>query len=185
MPLGLKRNATELVAHDPEWEKQAEQTMQRLWSIFGPMAKDIQHIGSTAIQSIKAKPILDIAVAIEDFASFERLIPELEKNGFSYRGWFIFECITVLNVYEELASGDRVTTHHIHVVKHGSSEWNNHIAFRDYLNAHPSAAKAYEAIKMKLASEYPHDEGRKKYNDGKNAFILQTLSDAALWFEQS
>jgi len=110
---------------------------------------------------------------------------ELGSNGFSYRGWFLVERITVLNVYEELKSGEKVTTHHIHIVKVDSSDWNNHINFRDYLNAHPSIAKAYEAIKVKLASEHPYDEDRKKYNDGKNDFINQTLKYAAEWLRQS
>ncbi|MEO1769878.1 GrpB family protein [Candidatus Enterococcus ferrettii] len=184
MSLGLKRNTTELIDHDVEWEKIAAQTIQRLWKIFGSMAIDIQHIGSTSIKNIKAKPIIDIAVAIADFEVLKPLIPELEENNFSYRGWFIVERIAVLNVYEQLKTGDRITTHHIHIVKADSSEWQNHINFRDYLNVHPSVAKAYEAIKVELAAKHPYDEDRKTYNDGKNAFITQTINDAALWLHQ-
>ncbi|MDR1263696.1 MAG: GrpB family protein [Oscillospiraceae bacterium] len=181
MPLGLKRNIVELIDHDAEWEKLANQTIQRLGEIFGSTAKDIQHIGSTSIKNIKAKPIIDIAVAVNDFEKFKPFISKLESNGFSYHGWFLVERIIVLNVYEDLKSGERVTTHHIHIVKVDSSEWKNHIKFRDYLNAHPSAAKTYEAIKVKLASEHPYDEGRKSYNNGKNDFIIHILNDVTTW----
>lgn len=184
MSLGLKRNMIVLMDHDPKWEELAKQTVQLLWKIFGPAAKDVQHIGSTAIKTIKAKPIIDIAVAVDHFNEFELLIPDLERNGFSYRGWFIAERITVLNVYDEIKTGETTTTHHIHVVKVGSKEWNDHIRFRDYLNTHPSAAKTYEEIKTKLASKRPYDEDRKKYNEGKNEFIKQTLIEAAAWIEK-
>ena len=185
MSLGLKRNIVELVEHDSEWEKIATQTIQKLWQIFGSAAIDIQHIGSTSIVNIKAKPIIDIAVAVNDFEKFEPLISELEHNGFSYRGWFIFERITVLNVYEELESGDRITTHHIHIVIYNSRDWHEHIIFRDYLNACPSVAKTYETIKTELALKHPYDEDRRNYNDGKNDFIKQTLKDAVAWLHQS
>ena len=185
MKLGLTSGIVKLADHDPQWEIIAAQTIEQLCKIFGSTAKDIQHIGSTAIKTIKAKPIIDIAVAVDNFEEFESLIPELERNGFSYHGWFLVERITVLNVYEEIESGDKICTHHIHIVKVGSKEWNDHIVFRDYLTAHLSVAKTYEAIKVRLASECTYDEGRKKYNEGKNAFITQIQKNAVEWSCQS
>jgi len=117
MKLGLTSGMVEIVGHEPQWEVIAAQTIKQLRNIFAPAAKDIQHIGSTAIKTIKAKPIIDIAVAVDDFREFEPLVPELERNGFSYRGWFLYERITVLNVYEGSKSGDKICTHHIHIVK--------------------------------------------------------------------
>ena len=67
MIIGLKCDVVELVDHKPEWEVLAVETIQRLWHVFGSVAKDIQHVGSTAIMHIKAKPIIDIAVAVDDF----------------------------------------------------------------------------------------------------------------------
>ena len=87
MVLGLKRGTVELAGHDPEWEKIAAQTIRRLWRVLGSAAKDIQHVGSTAIVHIKAKPIIDLAVAVDDFAEVEKLIPALEFEGFSWRRW--------------------------------------------------------------------------------------------------
>lgn len=184
MPLGLKRNIVQLVDYDLEWKKLAAQTICQLWRILGSAAKDIQHIGSTAIRHIKAKPMIDIAVAIADFKEVEKLFSELESNGFSNRGWFLEEHM-IFTVGEDIGPDDRVTTHNIHIVKAGSSDWHDPINFRDYLNAHPSAAKAYEALKIKLAREYPYDQGRKRYADGKSAFVQQTLQAAAEWRHQS
>ena len=184
MEIGLKSSEVELSDYDPQWEEVAKRTMEKLWDIFKSTAKDIQHIGSTAIR-IKAKPIIDIAVAVYSFNDFESLIPELECNHFSYRGWFIPERITVLNVYGESKTGDRICTHHVHIVKVDSKEWNDHINFRDYINAHPAIAKTYEELKIKLALKHPYDEGRVKYNDGKNDFIVETLKDAATWVRRS
>ena len=87
MILGLKSGDVELVDHDPEWEVNAADTIKQLWDIFGLMAKDIQHVGSTAILHIKAKPVIDIAVAVWSFEEALALSPILEEKGFIFRGW--------------------------------------------------------------------------------------------------
>ncbi|MGI6664552.1 MAG: GrpB family protein [Christensenellaceae bacterium] len=185
MTLGLKQNTVQLAAHDANWEEIARQTILRLWEIFGSAAEEIVHIGSTSIKGIKAKPIIDIAVAIKDFEAFMPLIPMLEQNGFFYRGWFLYARDIVLNVYATPEnSDDKIITHHVHVVKANGADWKHHILFRDYLNAHPSVAKAYEALKVALASTNPYDVGREKYNAGKNEFIAQILRDADRWQEE-
>jgi GrpB-like predicted nucleotidyltransferase (UPF0157 family) len=68
----LKHGVVELADHDPEWEQIARETIGQLWRVLGSVAKDIQHVGSTAIRNIKAKPIIDIAVAVDDFAEVEK-----------------------------------------------------------------------------------------------------------------
>ena len=181
MPLGLEQNKIQLVDHDPLWKKVATQTMRQLWNILGSVAKSMEHIGSTSMQDIKAKPIIDIVVGIEDFAEFMPLIPALERNGFTYHGWFLYKRDIVLNVYASTELEDKITTHHIHVIKVNSEDWHGHIDFRDYLNAHPAVAKAYEALKIELAAEYLYDEGWQKYGAGKSEFIKRIVQDAAAW----
>ena len=181
MVLGLKRGVVELVDHDPKWKNAATDTIKKLWQIFGTVAKDIQHIGSTAIDNIKAKPIIDIGVLIDDFSEAEALYSELENNGFSNRGLLLDKQSMVFSMGEDIPPDDRITTHYIHIVKSGDTDWRDYIAFRDYLNANTSIAKAYETIKIKLASEYPYDKGRLKYVDGKSNFISQTLHNALIW----
>ena len=141
MPIGLKRDVVELADHDPEWEDIARETVGRLWRIFGAAARDIQHIGSTAIRCIKAKPIIDIAVAVEDGAAVAKLIPALEAGGFLYRHRKTEE--HMLFAVGDDAMPDGVQTHFIHVMKMDSIDWRNCIIFRDYLNANLAVAKAY------------------------------------------
>lgn len=83
--IGLKKGTVELCSHEKEWELEAEKTIALLKSILGDVIRDIQHIGSTSIPSIKAKPIIDIAVAVDDFHSVLVFEQELKKNGFYYR----------------------------------------------------------------------------------------------------
>ena len=184
MALGLKRGVVELADHDPEWANIAAQTIERLWSIFGSCSSggivaDIQHVGSTAIKGIKAKPIIDIAVAVDDFTEVENLIPVLEAEGFLWRKRENEQ--RVLFAIGDYANPDGLVTHFIHVMKPESNEWFKCVGFRDYLNRHISAAKEYEALKVKLANDNPIDPGREKYVAGKNDFIMKILADAHTW----
>ncbi len=179
MTIGLKRGKVELADHDPEWKMIAAQTIEQLWCAFGPVAKDIQHVGSTAIQHIKAKPIIDIAVAVDDFKAVEALAAVLENAGFLRRHWETDE--QILFAVGDYTKPDGVVTHFIHVVKTDSLDWHSYINFRDYLNANIVAAKSYEDLKIKLAAENQHDKGREKYLAGKFDFIEQTLKEASMW----
>ena len=173
--IGLKRGTIKLCEHEKEWETEAQNTISRLKQILGNVIKDIQHVGSTSIRSIKAKPIIDIAVAVDDFDNMLRFEKELKDNGFYYRpnaqasvrGQLLFACG---NFYE--GTGD-VQTHFIHVVRTNSMDWINYINFRDYLNNTPSVAKAYEALKISLALQAPIDNGREKYLKGNT--ILSSI----------
>jgi len=176
MPLGLKPDEVKLTDHDPNWEITAAETIQKLWQIFGSVARDIQHIGSTSIKNIKAKPMIDIAVAVDDFVKVNTLSKELEMNGFSNRG-FPFDEHMMFTVHEGYVDNP-IKTHNIHIVKLVSRRWRDFINFRNYLNTHPSVAKDYEALKVKLASEYTSSMVRKQYQDSKRDFIEQILLDA-------
>lgn len=83
--LGLKRGAVALYPHEKAWETEAQATMARLRQILGPVAVEMAHVGSTAIPTIQAKPILDIAVAVDDFDAFLTYEKQLRAAGFYYR----------------------------------------------------------------------------------------------------
>ncbi len=176
--LGLKRGTVMLCAHEKEWETEAQSTVILLKQILGTAVNDIQHVGSTAIPSIKAKPIIDIAVSTDDFGKVLSAAEELEREGFYYRPnanlgeQLLFACGSYYN-----GTGD-LQTHFIHIVKTGSMEWINYINFRNYLNKTPSAAKEYEKLKLSLAEANPTDSGREKYLNGKHDFIVYTLRKA-------
>lgn len=176
--IGLKRGTVKLCEHEKEWEMEAQNTISRLKQILGNVIKDIQHVGSTSILSIKAKPIIDIAVAVDDFNDILRFEKELRNDGFYYR--------PQSDLGEQLlfASGSlyegtgELQTHFIHVVRTNSMDWINYINFRDYLNNTPSVAKEYEELKVSLALQAPIDSGREKYREGKHDFIVYTLRKA-------
>ncbi|MEE1185657.1 MAG: GrpB family protein [Acutalibacteraceae bacterium] len=176
--IGLKRGTVKLCEHEKEWEIEAQNTIFRLKKILGNVANDIQHVGSTAIPSIKAKPIIDIAVAVDDFNDVIALEKELKDEGFYYRpqsdlrGQLLFASGSL---YE--GTGD-LQTHFIHVVRTNSMDWINYINFRDYLNSTPTVAKEYEELKVSLAMQAPIDSGREKYLKGKHDFIVYTLRKA-------
>lgn len=178
--IGLKRGTVRLCEHEKEWETEAQNTIARLKRILGSVIKDIQHVGSTSIPLIKAKPIIDIAVAVDNFDDILAFENELKNEGFYYRpnaqaslrNQLLFACGSFYD-----GSGD-LQTHFIHVVLTDSMDWLNYINFRDYLNLKPSVAKEYEKLKVSLAKQAPVDSGREKYLNGKHDFIVYTLRKA-------
>ena len=171
----MKRGTVFLEPHRTEWEKAAEETIRTLKGILGDIAADIQHIGSTSIKAIKAKPIIDIAVAVNDFEAVLQKRAELEKADVIFR--FDERPEQLLFVMGDFEKDTR--SHHIHVVLYGSDEWNNYINFRDYLNSNIEAAREYEAVKLRLAEQYPND--RIAYTDGKQEDIDRLLAEARVW----
>lgn len=178
--IGLKRGTVKLYEHKKEWELEAQNTISRLKKILGSVIRDIQHIGSTSILSIKAKPIIDIAIAVKNFDDILAFKKELRDDGFYYRpnaqaslsGQLLFACGSFYD-----GTGD-LQTHFIHVVLTNSMEWINYINFRDYLNNTPLAAKEYENLKVSLAAKAPITYGRENYQKGKHDFIVYTLRKA-------
>ncbi len=182
MVLGLKRGTVALFPHDPEWEREAERTVRVLKSILGDAAVDIRHVGSTSIKSIKAKPIIDIAVEVNDFDAVMVKRSWLEAAGFYYRSGgdtLPDQLLFAAGSFYD-GTGDE-QTHFIHVVKANSIQWRDYINFRDYMNANPEAARAYEDLKVRLAREFPVDQGREHYLAGKREFIAYVLRKALVW----
>ena len=178
MMIGLNCGTVALFDHEKEWEIEAQNTIFRLKNILGDVAKDIQHIGSTSILSIKAKPIIDIAVAVDDFNEFLAFKEKLENEGFYYRPQSdLGEQLLFASGSFYDGTGD-LQTHFIHVVRTNSMEFINYINFRDYLNSTPSVAKEYENLKLSLVLQAPIDCGREKYLKGKHDFIVYTLRKA-------
>lgn len=166
---GLKRGTVSLSPHDPAWSAQAQKTIGVLQSVFGWGAKDIQHIGSTAIEGIRAKPIIDIAVGV---GSFEGLpLKELEAAGFQERRNRFSS-----NLLYVLETEDMVRTHQVHILLYDSLQWHNYVDFRDYMNAFPGKAAEYETLKQRLAAEC--NNVQTAYTDGKHDYMEKTLAEA-------
>ncbi len=171
----MKRGTVYLEPHQSEWERAAEETISTLKNILGSITADIQHIGSTSIKVISAKPIIDIAVAVNDYELILSKRDVLEKANIVFR--FDERPDQLLFVMGDFEKDTR--SHHIHVLLYGSDEWNNYINFRDYLNSSIEAAKEYEAVKLRLADQYPDD--RIAYTDGKQEVIDRLLEKARVW----
>ena len=171
--LGLRRGTVSVEPHNPQWEISAKQTIQKLGDVLGDVAIDIQHIGSTAIKGILAKPIIDIVVGVSDFNDLFALNDVLLTNGFIFRGQDIPE------QYLYVCGEEDFRTHHIHAVIYDSEAWKNYINMRDYLNCHEEEALGYSELKEVLAKRYPED--RIKYTDSKHEMIREILMKAQEW----
>jgi len=173
--IGLKRGTVELVSHQAIWGKDAAKTILLLKSILKEAAVDIQHVGSTAIKSICAKPIIDIVVGMENVTNIKPYIKLLSEKEVIFRKEDVSgQLLFVIGAFET-----DIITHHIHIVKWGSDAWNNYINFRDYLNTFPEYAKEYDSLKKELALNFSGDRG--SYTLGKQLLISRLLEQAYLW----
>ena len=157
--LGLKRGKVELLPHQEEWATKAGDTAAELWQILGDAAVDIQHVGSTSIPAICAKPILDLVVGVRDLKDVLPYRGALEQCGVVFRG--------------------DLRTHHIHVVQWGGEAWENYVTFRDYLTCFPQKAWQYDRCKKELAAEF--SDNRNGYTAGKQELIRLLLQEAHTW----
>ena len=175
MELGLKRGTVELMPHQKLWEENAAETIKALKSVLGEVAVDIQHIGSTSIRSICAKPIIDLVIGVRDFETIKTKINDLKAIGVIFRGQdHPGQLLFVKGDFEK-----DTRTHHIHTVIWGETEWENYVNFRDYLNTHPEKAAQYDALKRHLLRDFAEDRGA--YTSGKQELIDRFLSEARAW----
>ena len=170
MGIGLERGIVRLSAYDPEWPRLFEEERQRLQEALGDQVLDIQHVGSTSIPGCTAKPILDIAMAVESFEAAFACVPLIERLGYEFMG----ELGIPRRHY--FVKRDPRSTHHIHMLERTSQEYEAQLLFRDYLRSHPEAVEQYVALKEGLRQRYPND--REAYTDGKTEFIKNILSMA-------
>ena len=169
--LGLERDKVVLVPYQSVWAQRFEREKVRLEEVIGEHILDIQHIGSTAVPGLSAKPILDIGVAVENFEKASALVSPIEKLGYTYRG----ENGIPRRHYFVKGPPNKKTCH-LHMFEEVDEEWATHLLFRDYLRTHPKVAAAYQQLKEDLAAKYPND--REAYTDGKHKFIQKALGKA-------
>lgn len=163
-----------LVPHRSEWGELFEEEAARLRAALGDGILRVEHVGSTAVEGMEAKPLIDMMAAVESLEEARGLVPVLEGMGYEHRGdgggvrGRIF-----------LAKGPRSRrTHHLSLAEPTSEHWRRSLLFRDYLRAHPKAAEEYRDLKRELArSRYPED--RESYTAGKNRFIEWAIESAA------
>ena len=170
--LGLHKDKVHLAEYCSDWPIEFEKEKKILKMILGDFALAIEHVGSTSIPGLSAKPILDIAVAVKDIETLRALIPVLASAGYD-----VLDSIEDHGEVLARKGKPECRTHYIHVEVIGSEYWNNHILFRDYLLKHPAYVKKYEELKRNLEKEFQDD--RKKYTATKKEFIQQVVELAA------
>ena len=177
MKLGQENNVVELYAHQIEWEKLAEEKMEYFKNILGEVIIDIQHIGSTSIKSIKAKPIIDIVIGISNFNDLDNIMKIMENNSIIHSPKNDLPEFRMFVIWEDREN--EILTHIIHLVKYNGEEWNNKINFRDYMNNNIEEAKEYEKLKTKLMEE--NKTNHINYHKNKEPFIKEKIIKANEW----
>ncbi len=170
--IGLSKGVVILAPHDNTWHDEYEKEKQRLQTILGDLALDIQHVGSTSLPVIKAKPIIDIAVGVKDRQTVLEALKILE-------GYPEYDTIdSIKNEDEVLVRLGPTTnrTHYIHIEVYNSYKWEEHIVFRDYMRTHPEDLQKYQEIKVYASEAFKNE--RKKYTAYKDEFIKGILAKA-------
>ena len=163
-----KRDLT-VVPYRYGWPALFEQEAERLRQALGDKALRIEHIGSTSVPGLAAKPIIDILVAVVSLAQAEASIPDLEVLGYQHRS---HDAIPErLFLAKESAPEHR--THHLSLAEPESGFWENHLAFRDYLRVHDELAAEYVELKQRLAVEFARTGELDR--DGKTEFVARVL----------
>ncbi|HEX7956021.1 MAG TPA: GrpB family protein [Pyrinomonadaceae bacterium] len=165
----------EVVPHDPRWRDAFEAEAKRVAAALGENVVAVHHIGSTAIPGIYAKPIVDMLVEVGDIAEVDGRSSAMESLGYEVMGEYGIPG----RRYFRKDDREGIRTHHIHAFEAGSAEASRHLAFRDYMTAHPADAQKYSELKRRLAEEHPHSPDG--YMDGKDDFIKEMERRAAQW----
>ena len=160
-----------LVPHDDQWKDYYNEIGKTLRGLLSEQPVErISHIGSTAIQGIWSKNIVDVMVEIPQSADMKNMAQILEENGFTVMSAGTNR-ISLNKGYT--ANGFAEKVYHIHLRYTGD---NNELYFRDYLNEHPDVAKEYEALKLRLWKQFEHN--RDAYTDAKTDFISKWTAEA-------
>lgn len=173
-----------LAAYDPAWPETFAALREVYARALGSLAQAIEHVGSTSVPGLLAKPIIDIDIVIPTGADLPRTVEALSRLGYAHNG---DQGVPGREAFAR--SGQRDVprdgssrlwpAHHLYVCAAGATELRRHLTFRDWLRAHPGTAAAYGALKERLASLYPDD--RDRYCDEKTAFVEATLREVAAW----
>ena len=169
--IGLKKGTVTIVPYDKEWTALFKKEKSILVKALGRVAIDIQHVGSTSVPDMSAKPIVDIAVGIKTIRDFGLCFEPLQNAGYIFgpdaSNWREF--------FFTKGQGEIITCH-LHLLKYDGELWKNYLAFRWYLRTNRKCAREYAALKERLANKFA--ENRVKYTAAKSKFIHEKIKIA-------
>jgi len=169
MSLGLEHGVNRLVPYSSDWPVQYESESQRIRDVCGEVLLAIEHVGSTSIPNLVAKPIVDMVLGVATLEDAEKLIPSMESIGYDYPG--------DIGIPDDRIFGrdPGFRKFLVHVVVFESDRWNRYINFRDVLREDVNISAEYGQLKSKIVEEHP--EGRGKYTELKSGFISSVLEN--------
>ena len=163
-----------VVPYDEAWESEFAKINAEIKDAAGDLILSVEHVGSTSVKGLSAKPCIDIDVVIEDYSIFDTLVQRLSEIGYIHEG--------DLGIKDREAfkySGkEHLLRHHLYVCPKYSNELKRHIAFRDYLRVNPEAVKRYGEVKEKAAELFPNDID--KYMEYKSHIIEELYKECGL-----
>ncbi|MEN3976931.1 GrpB family protein [Emcibacter sp. SYSU 3D8] len=164
----------EIVPYDPAWPSLAELESVRLAGVLGGTLLRIEHVGSTSVPGLAAKPIIDMIPVVANLDDLDWKRPNVEALGYAWFGEYGIEGRRFCSLDR---NGKR--TVHLHVFQQGSPQITRHLAFRNYLRANPAAARDYETEKHRAAALHPHDSSA--YNREKWDWVARMEATAMDW----
>lgn len=171
--LGLNRYTVQVVKHHPDWAALAASACREIQLAAGGLIASLQHVGSTAVPDLPAKPILDIAAGIRTPEVVPELLELMPAIGYLYCG---DDGTEGGHLFVKESSPD-VRTIHVHVVEHNGTQWRNYLLFRNLLRQDSGIRQQYAALKQELGKQFHND--RKSYTASKHDFIRGILEIGA------
>lgn len=161
-----------VVEYDPEWARTFERIRSIVWPAVQDVAIGVEHVGSTAVPGLMAKPVIDACIVVASSGEIQECIDRLASIGYVHRGNLGVPDREAFRQPEELPK------HHLYLSPRESLSLKNHLGFRDYLRSHPEAAREYGELKAGLARRFPTNMD--SYIDGKTTFVLRILAENGL-----
>ena len=142
-----------VLPYDPKWASDFQQIREEIEEAVGHLILRVEHVGSTSVAGMSAKPCIDLDVVIADYGVFPEAVARLAAIGYVHEGNLGIEGREAFDYKDK----PHLCKHHLYVCPMDSPELRRHVVFRDYLRTHPEAASAYSAVKEEAARLYPDD----------------------------
>lgn len=170
----MKTKKVIVLPYDRAWKTAFEEIKNEIESVIGELIVGIEHIGSTSVEGMSAKPIIDIDVVIKDYSVLETVVGKLKMIGYIHEGDLGIKDREAFKYSDK----PHLLKHHLYVCPQYSEELHRHITFRDFLRGNPKAVKKYSLVKEKAAELFPNDiDGYMEY---KSSCIKEMYKECGL-----